>query len=100
GLHRKRISFDGRGDWRFEAGSFDWPARGRRLQTCRRIRKYRLQVRPLARQRPNATRTWPGSEQAALAAQLGTSARRSIDRNTRSSSWPRRTIRPVAEITL
>jgi L-amino acid N-acyltransferase YncA len=37
----------------------------------------------------------------ALIGQFATSARdRSIARNTRSSSWPRRTIRPVAEITL
>ncbi len=28
-LHRKRISLDGRGDWRFGPGSFDRPARGR-----------------------------------------------------------------------
>ena len=77
-------------------------ARGRGLPTCRHIRKYRLQVRPLARQRADAARAGAGGEQRRpeTAQFATTSASRSIDRSTRSSSWPRRTIRPVAEITL
>ena len=43
----------------------------------------------------------PGATTPALIDQFATSAsERSIERSTRSSSWPRRTTRPLAEITL
>ena len=61
----------------------------------------RLQARPLARQPADAARAGRGRNDRALERQFTTTnCERSMARSTRSSSWPRRTIRPVAEITL
>jgi phosphinothricin acetyltransferase len=91
--------------WRFQAGIIDRAARRRGIPYDRNIRGGRLQVRSLARQRPHAARARqrrrhrpalrPRPDQPATTLSDLSRARR-----TRSSSWPRRTISPVAEIKL
>jgi GNAT superfamily N-acetyltransferase len=80
------------------------------------VRQCRLQVRTLARQRPDAAPAWGRCDDRSLVQAFGKSLKAivvsgprypattlsdvSMECSTRSSSWPRRTIRPVAEITL
>jgi hypothetical protein len=70
----------------------------------RHLRRRRFQVRPLARQRFDAATARDRRDDGAVILRRSQDATtlsdRSIARSTPSSSWPRRTIRPVAEITL
>ena len=122
GMRAPRLSPDDRGDRRFGANAVDRAAPRARVSHDRHGRERRLQVRPLARQRADAARARAGrDDQAAWRASAvipERSADRSPSRNddsghtatklgplsstrsTRSSSWPRRTIRPVADTTL
>ena len=78
-----------------------------RISDDRHAPACRLQVRPLARYRDDAARARRGGEDAAggdrspeFGARYTSASLRSIESSTRSSSWPRRRINPVAEITL
>ena len=86
-----------------DAGRLDRRAQGLRLSSAGNLRNVgwkfgRWLDTPLMQRAlgPHGATTPP----IALSAQFATSDSGSIARSTRSSSWPRRTIRPVAEITL
>lgn len=101
-LARAWLSADGCGDRRLnQTGGVGWPTRGPRLPPCQHFAGCRIPTRAAGSIASLCSVRWDPAQRTDLIGQFATSARdRSIARNTRSSSWPRRTIRPVAEITL
>ena len=120
-----RLPPDDRGDRRFSADALDRAAPRRRLLMIGTFENVGFKFGPLARYRADAARARRGREdEAAIRASwsgtagghprptmvgpavsgIGYDRRDSLGlsstRSTRSSSWPRRTIRPVADTTL
>src|SRR3954470_18853227 len=99
-MRSAQLSLDDRGDRGLRADALDRTAPRRRLQNSRRARRGRLQVRPLARLGADAAPARQGLVRAALNQTAASFSGLSTARSTPSSSWPRFTINPVAEITL
>ena len=120
-----RLPADDRGDRRFRQRRIDRRAHQMRVPDDRHPPQCRLQIRPLARHRDDAARPRRGrrarcrrssvrrlgrrsvsgpvsdaSVRRSPQSRYTTASLRSITSSTRSSSWPRRRIRPLAEITL
>ncbi len=64
GLRPSRLSPDGRGDRRFRAARLNRDSSRAGLPAGGKFPEYRLQVRPLARHRADATRAWPRRDKA------------------------------------
>src|SRR5690348_13148361 len=121
-MHRARLSADAGGDRRFaQSGRLSRPAQSLRLRRSWKAAGHWFQIRPLVRHAADAAGVGRGKQQFSRVTLRGghgadafalriaikfaypptsESVDLSIARSTRSSSCPRRTMCPVAEITL